>query len=151
MILTLKQYHQIKLRELRKGNLLVLDRLKPGICLNYIKPEEIKAIVVKHCYNAALGDPDVSSRKEIYRLPRQFVQHFIYKYLGKKHKTLQQIADFTGVTNHATVLNSYKVINNLYDQNYNGYTKYLYETIDAEILKLSNKKKYENTDRDHRR
>lgn len=137
-----KEYHRIRLRELRKGNLLILDRLK-FVKIAGIDP--ILQIVSAHTH-LPVGKIKMKTRDWDVLIPRQLAQHFCVKYLNrpfskysKNHITLKKIGQEIGGKSHAAAYHSFHEINKLYDTNYmllnGGSFRNLYNNIDDEIQK----------------
>ena len=105
--MTDKSYHLIKLQELRKGNLAILDHLdeRPPITFERIERVVCKKMRVK---------PEIvytRTRKTEVVLTRQFIHHFTRKLLGM---SWHQIERTTGY-DHATALLASKKIEDFYD------------------------------------
>jgi chromosomal replication initiator protein len=119
-------YHKIKLSELRKGNLAILEALNGnkkvvdiGLIEKYVSGET--SMPISKIYKR-------TRKREIVQV-RQLIHHFARKYT---RKTTTEIGRECGKYNHATVLWSYKNIQNLY-----SFDRWVRETYDSVDKKLS--------------
>jgi chromosomal replication initiator protein len=106
--MNIKKYHKVKLGELRKGNLAILDHLKLDEEITFERLErtvsQYTGVPVKAIYG--------NTRKREVVQARQLVHSF-----AKKHfkMSLENIGFKAGRKDHATVLHSCKTVDNLVD------------------------------------
>lgn len=123
--MNLKTYHEIKLREIRRGNLAILDHL---VLDDGITIEKIERTV---CHFTSVPRDVVYNpirNREIVQA-RQLIHSFIKKNF---RMSLKNIGKITGGKDHATVLHSVKTVNNLVDTD-KTFRK-LYEDIEKELV-----------------
>jgi len=120
-----KEFHKIKLGEIRKGNLLILDKLKKDnpLTLNFI----VQSVTRKMGINPQVLSQN-TRQKDIVRT-RQMIYNIAYNNLDISYK---QLGKEIGNKKHATVLHSVKVIKNEVDTN--KYFRELFNEIENEIL-----------------
>ena len=119
--MTIKQYHRIKLRELRKGNLAVLDHMYLS------KTPSIKEIRVACARAMHVEDVSLNgkTRKREVVLAKQMAHALTREIYGKRY-SLEYIGAKIGGMDHATVRHSIKTINNLIDTDKNFKKMYEY-------------------------
>jgi chromosomal replication initiator protein len=105
--MNIKKYHKIKLSELRKGNLAILDHLK--LDEDRMSFEQLEMIVCN--YLGVTRDVVYSNiRKRELVQARQLIHSFARQNF---RMSLEEIGSRAGYKDHATVLHSCKTVKNL--------------------------------------
>jgi len=124
--MTEKKFHQIRLREIRKGNLIILDKLR-----RREKPITLD-IIIKYTSVRMGVNPNIlnsNTRKAEIVRTRQIIYSLAYQYLDISYAELGwQI----GRKDHTTVIHSIKTIKNLTETD--KFFRKQYEQIQNDVL-----------------
>jgi chromosomal replication initiator protein len=123
--MNIKTYHKIKLKELRRGNLAVLDHLKLDEGITFEKIErtvsQYTGVPVEAIYQKTRKREVVQARQLIHSFAKQNFR-----------MSLESIGFRAGGKDHATVSHSCKTIDNLLDTDKSF--KKLYQTIENALI-----------------
>lgn len=86
----------------------------PGVTFQHVNINEYIINEVCKFYGITPEQMRMKTRKQTYKWPRQLCQTLMMKY---GNNTLRSVATLTGVSNHATVLNSKKQVENIVETN----------------------------------
>ncbi len=120
----LKTYHRIKLRELQKGNLAILDHLK----YNTNASKDLIERTVCDIWGVSRDSVYTKTRKREITEARQIIQH---QFKNRLRMNLMTTGMNTGGYDHATVLHSCKVVNNLYQND--KYYRHKFQQVEKRI------------------
>lgn len=142
--ISIKNYHRIRLSELRKGNLLILDKLKnhktilyENLSTSYQDTTRYIAGCVSFYTGVDVGEfyPDKPNGKKDAREAKHLFRHFIRRVFQsdkvKEPLNLTDIIKMIGVKNHSHIVYSDKCVMNNY-RIYKDYRK-MYDDLKTRI------------------
>lgn len=130
--MALLEMHRIRVNELRKGNLLILEALNTSEQTRF-RPLTVAGVfnIVAQITRLYFGTPTAGKNKKTATvIPRQITQ-----YICKNHSSFSssRIGYDTGGFDHATVLHNAKTVQNMIDTNYKGFYREMIKNIYTQL------------------